>query len=77
MSAVISRKVTSITLSADVLSEARRLGINISKVCDTSLREVVRRELQKRWQQENAAAIAAYNQLVESEGLPLEDFRQF
>ncbi|MDP1607054.1 MAG: type II toxin-antitoxin system CcdA family antitoxin [Rhodocyclaceae bacterium] len=39
-----ARKATNITLSADVLSEAKALGINISKSCDELLRNLVARD---------------------------------
>ncbi len=71
------KKATNLTLSADVLSEAKALGINLSQVCDQFLRELVRKERERRWEQENAEFIAAYNQTVEAEGLPLEEWRSF
>jgi len=71
------KKATNITLSADVLREAKALGINISQACDQFLRELVRQERQRRWQDENAEFIAAYNRTVETEGLPLEEWRSF
>ncbi len=37
-----AKKATNITLSADVLTEAKALGINISQACDQYLRELVR-----------------------------------
>ncbi len=72
-----SKKATNITLSADVLTEAKALGINISQACDQFLRDLVRREQERRWQQENTEFIAAYNRTVADEGLPLEDWRSF
>jgi antitoxin CcdA len=71
------KKATNITLSADVLAEAKALGINISQVCDQYLRELVRGERERRWQQENTEFIAAYNHSVEQDGLPLEQWRTF
>lgn len=71
------KKATNITLSTDVLEQAKALGINISQACDQFLREQVRLELERRWQQENAEFIAAYNQTVETEGLPLAEWRSF
>ena len=71
------KKATNITLSADVLSAAKALGINISQACDQFLRDLIRREQERRWQQENAEFIAAYNRTVADEGLPLEDWRSF
>jgi antitoxin CcdA len=72
-----ARKATNITLSADVLAEAKAYGINLSQTCDAHLREVVRREREARWLKENSAFIAAYNDTVEREGLPLEAYRTF
>jgi len=71
------KKATNITLSADVLSEAKALGINISQACDQFLRDLVRRERERRWLEENAEFIAAYNRTVEAEGLPLDAWRSF
>lgn len=72
-----AKKATNITLSADVLADARRLGINISQACDSYLRELVRREQERRWAEQHADFIAAYNRTVEAEGLPLEQWRGF
>lgn len=72
-----TKKATNITLSSDVLSEAKALGINISQSCDQFLRELVRTERERRWQQDNADFIAAYNQTVANEGLPLDSWRTF
>jgi antitoxin CcdA len=71
------KKATNITLSSDVLIEAKALGINISQACDQFLRELVRKERERRWQQDHADFIASYNQAVADEGLPLESFRSF
>lgn len=73
----VAKKATNITLSVDVLNEAKALGINISQTCDQYLRELVRSERQRRWQQDNVEFIASYNQTVEQEGLPLEQWRSF
>ena len=60
------RKATNITLSADVLSEAKALGIIISQACDQFLRDLVRRERERRWQEDHAEFIAAYNRAAEA-----------
>ena len=73
----VTKKATNITLSSDVLSEAKALGINISQACDQFLRELVRKERERRWQQDNEEFIVAYNQVVDAEGLPLDQWRSF
>lgn len=77
MSETVAKKATNITLSVDVLNEAKALGINISQTCDQYLRELVRSERERRWQQDNAEFISAYNQTIEQEGLPLDSWRSF
>ena len=71
------KKATNITLSADVLNEAKALGINISQACDQFLRDLVRSEQERRWQTDHAEFIAAYNAGVERDGLPLDAWRSF
>ncbi|MDO8206680.1 MAG: type II toxin-antitoxin system CcdA family antitoxin [Gallionella sp.] len=77
ISVATPKKATNITLSADVLNEAKALGINISQACDQFLRGLVRQEQARRWQADNAEFIAAYNEGVERDGLPLDAWRSF
>jgi len=71
------KRATNLSLSIDVLETARRLDINISQVCDQHLREVVRSEQERRWREEHADFIAAFNATIETEGLPLDEWRSF
>ena len=71
------KKATNLSLDAGVLDAARKLGINVSQVCDAHLRLVVRDEQAKRWREEHADYIAAYNASVETDGLPLDEWRSF
>ena len=71
------KRAINLTLSADILTAAKALNINISHVCDAHLREVVQREQERRWRLEHADFIAAYNTTVETEGLPLGEWRSF
>jgi antitoxin CcdA len=75
--ALQSRKATNITLSADVLAEAKALGINISKSCDDFLRNLIARERANRWRSDHAEFIETYNKTVAEEGLPLDQWRAF
>lgn len=77
ISVATNKKATNITLSADVLSDAKALGINISQACDQFLRDMVKQEQERRWQDENAEFIAAYNAGVARDGLPLDAWRSF
>ena len=71
------RRPTNVTLRANLLAEAKLLGINVSEACEAGLRERVAEARRQRWLDENREAIAEYNDCVERDGLTLERFRQF
>jgi antitoxin CcdA len=71
------KKATNLTLNAEVLAEAKKLGINVSKACDTFLESLVRQEKERLWKLENVTFISEYNQITEEEGLPLDKWRSF
>ncbi len=73
----VGKRATNLSLSTDVLEAAKAMDINISQVCDSYLREVVRREQERRWREEHADFITAYNATIETEGLPLDEWRSF
>lgn len=72
-----SKKAANLTLSIDVIEDAKLLGINISKACDEFLRSLIREEKTRRWQREHADYFARSNQIVEDRGLPLDEWRSF
>ena len=71
------KRAINLSLSIGVLEAARQLDINISQACDQHLREIVRREQERRWRAEHADFIAAYNATLDAEGLPLDEWRTF
>jgi antitoxin CcdA len=73
----LGKRATNLSLSADVVDAAKALQINLSQVCDSYLREWVQREQERRWREEHAAFMAAYNATIEAEGLPLNAWRSF
>jgi antitoxin CcdA len=77
LNGVPGKRATNLTLSSDVLDAAKLMGMNISQLCDNYLREVVRREQERKWREEHADFVAAYNATVEAEGLPLDQWRSF
>ena len=71
------KRATNLTLNAKVLDMARELGMNLSQAVDGLLAEEVRRRYWERWNEENKAAISAYNERIEHDGLPLAKYRAF
>jgi antitoxin CcdA len=64
-------------LNGRLLSEARALGINISRACDRGLAMQIAEERARRWLDENKAALESSNAFVERHGVPLARYRQF
>jgi antitoxin CcdA len=68
---------TNVTLNVLLVEEAKALGVNISLAAASGLEQAVAKRRAERWLEENAAALASYNDYVEENGLPLEIFRLF
>ncbi len=70
-------RAPALILSEEVVASAAQLGIDIAQICEQHLRDVVRDTQQRKWREEHASFIAAYNATVEAEGLPLDEWRSF
>ena len=55
-----------------MLEAAKALNINISQTCNAYLRKVVKEEQARRWREEYADFVMAYNETLIAEGLPAE-----
>jgi antitoxin CcdA len=65
----VRKRAVNLFVDTDLLDAARRLRINLSETLERRLRMIVRAEQEKRWLEENQAAIAAYNARVSRDGL--------
>ena len=72
-----AKRPTNVSLSEALVSEARELGINVSRACEEGLETEVRRQRTRRWQEGNAAGFDAWNAYVERHGVPLARYRKF
>lgn len=73
----MARRSTSLSLDADLLAEARLLGVNISRSAESGLRNAVRDARIAAWREENRDALDAYGTEIDQAGLPLESYRLF
>ncbi|HEX7639029.1 MAG TPA: type II toxin-antitoxin system CcdA family antitoxin [Burkholderiaceae bacterium] len=71
------RRATNLTLDAELVAQARALGVNVSQAAEAGLAEAVARRRAERWLAENDAALASSNAFVDSQGLPLAAHRNF
>lgn len=72
-----SRKAANLSLDSKLLTQARELDINLSRAVEDGIAKAVKAERERRWLKENAEAIDAYNEYIEKNGLPLEEYRSF
>jgi antitoxin CcdA len=63
------KRAVNLFVDVELLEEARRLRINISETLERRLRTIVKAEQERRWLEENRAAIEAYNRRVAKHGL--------
>ena len=68
---------TNVSLDAALVTEARELGVNISKASSAGLEMAVAKARRERWLRENKAGLESWNSYVEANGLPLSGLRQF
>ncbi|MBP7002533.1 type II toxin-antitoxin system CcdA family antitoxin [Amaricoccus sp.] len=66
---------TNITVDQEILDSARAYDLNVSLISEQALAAAVRTETARRWETENAAAIAERADWIERHGLPLADLQ--
>jgi len=71
------RKSTNLSLDAALVDNARALGVNLSRAAEEGISHALKVERERRWKEENRAAIDAANAFVEARGLPLAKHRLF
>jgi antitoxin CcdA len=73
-----ARKIaTNLSARADVVAEAKDLGVNLSEVFESAVIEAVRRKRREAWLAENREAIESYNARVARDGLFSDRSRKF
>ena len=74
---IVSRKRKSVNVSVDtgIVAAAREAGLNLSRVTEEALRAEIKVVRERRWQEENRAAIEGWNRWYEKNGDPLAGLR--
>lgn len=75
--APLPKKSANVSLAESLLIEAKNLGLNVSQAAEAGLARAVSEKRAEVWLKENAEAIACYNDYIEKNGLPLDEFRMF
>lgn len=72
-----AKRATNVSLSEDLVAEAKALGINVSQACQSGLAAEVKKAREAAWKEENREAIESYNAYVREHGMPFDEFRKF
>ncbi len=64
-----TRRRLNLSIPENLIAEARKAKLNLSRFLEEKLEELVRSERARRWQDENKEAINAYNARIERQGL--------
>ena len=68
---------TNLSLRADLVQRAKRLGLNLSEVVENALEAAIRDVEKASWLEKNQEAIAAYNKFIATHGVFGDDQRLF
>ncbi|MBO1256474.1 type II toxin-antitoxin system CcdA family antitoxin [Alteromonas sp. 5E99-2] len=71
------KKATNLSLNSELLSEAKRLNINLSATMEKALEKEVTQRLKTEWLEQNTDAINACNELTNKHGLFSDSYRVF
>lgn len=71
------KKPTNVSISAELLQQARALKINLSQALERRLAEIVGEVQGRRWLEENRDALEDYNRRIEKRGVFSDDLRRF
>jgi len=71
------KKATNVSLNAELVEEAKKLGINVSDACQSGLAAEVKKARDVAWKAENRAAIESWNEYIRKNGMPYDKYRQF
>ena len=71
------KKAVNVSLSADLLAEAKEFGANLSQVLEKALKAELRTQREHKWRKENRKAIEDYNRHTRKHGLLSDTWRKF
>jgi antitoxin CcdA len=69
------KRAVNVSVNSDLAAKAKALGVNLSEAPEARLAELVAAAEQQQWLAENATAMDAYNERVET-GSILSDFER-
>lgn len=71
------KKAAKLTVNGELLDSAKRLRLNLSQVFEAGLNAAIHEKQREQWLNRNRAALEAYNEHVERDGVFSDGMRSF
>jgi antitoxin CcdA len=71
------KRAANVSISNELLHQARSHGINLSQALEERLAELISEKERENWLRENRIAIEAYNRRIERDGVFSDGLRTF
>lgn len=71
------KKAANLSVDGDLLEHAKRMNINLSQVFEAGLNAAIRQRRREEWLNNNRAALDAYNEHIEADGVFSDGLRSF
>ncbi len=71
------KRAINLSVNASLLAQAKALGMNLSATLEDALSAALKQKQRENWLRDNHAAMAAYNEQTDQEGVLSDGLRQF
>jgi antitoxin CcdA len=71
------KRATNVSINAELLAQAKALDINLSATLEMALAAALKHKQREQWLSDNRAAITAYNETADKQGVFSDGLRQF
>ena len=71
------KKSANLSINADLLQQAKKLNINLSRALEQHLAEIIRQAQRSHWLEESKDALEDYNRRMEKHGTFSDGLRRF
>jgi len=71
------KKAANLSVDGELLDSAKRLKLNLSQVFEAGLNAAIRDKQREQWLSKNRAALEAYNEHIERDGVFSDGMRSF
>lgn len=72
-----TKKAVNLSIDSTLLAAAKASGINLSAALEQVLHDRLAEQARQQWRLDNALAIQAYNEMIESRGCFSDGLREF